>query len=278
MTKSTATQRKVSRRNSAECTGLRIEITRIDAATATVPMMKKTRRATFMGGLPPSRSCVPRPASCVQMPRTDDAGRRTQDAGPSLRPSRDLFRAAGDFRCGVPFRQSRVTRPVVPVLELLHVEVEIVAVVRGQLVSLGGQPDRLRLGRAGLFAERAEHAALDVDVVAIEDFELLHLSIDLALLVVDVDVDDVDGTGQRAELAGDAAIEGELEHAAKAIRRLEALLRIADGHLRFEQLAERRLQPLEHVEEEKAVGPLRLRILNQHAQPPSASAETGGTG
>ena len=38
ITNSTATQRNVSRRNSAECTGLRIEITRIDdALTATGP-------------------------------------------------------------------------------------------------------------------------------------------------------------------------------------------------------------------------------------------------
>src|SRR4029077_14589360 len=112
---------------------------------------------------------------------------------------------------------------------------------------------------------RAEHAALDVDVVAVEDLELLHLAVDLALLVVDIDVDDVDRTGYRAQLARDTAIEREAEHPAKSIRGIEALFRIADRDLRPEELTQRGLQALEHVEEQKPLAPLRLRILDLHA-------------
>ena len=42
------------------------------------------------------------------------------------------------------------------------------------------------------------------------------------------------------------------------------LFLIADRDLRAEQLLEGRLQPLEHVEEQKLVRPLRLRILDLH--------------
>src|SRR5262249_19047958 len=113
--------------------------------------------------------------------------------------------------------------------------------------------------------------ALDVDVIAVEHLQLLHLSVDFALLVVDVDVDDVDRAGDRAQLAGDAAIEGEAEHAAKTIRWIEPLFRIADGDLRPEELAQSGLQPLQHVEDQKPLAPIRLRILDLHA-PSSVSS------
>src|SRR5258706_10923537 len=225
--KSTATQMNDNSRKSAEWTGFRIATTRIEDATAIVPTAKKRRK-----GMLEVRSIF-----CL-LPSAP-----TSSSAPDhLLTTLDLFWSAF-------FRQSGVDRPVVPVLELLHVEVEIVAVVGGQLVGLRGQPDRLRLGGAGLFAERAEHAALDVDVVAVEDFELLHLAVHLALLVVDVDVDDVDGTGHRAQLAGDAAVVVEAEHAAEAVGRLHPLLGLADRHLRREERTKRGRQPLEHVDE-----------------------------
>src|SRR5262249_1842509 len=124
------------------------------------------------------------------------------------------------------------------------------------------------LRRTRLFAQRAEHAALDVDVVAVEDLELLHLAVDFALLVMDVDIDDVDRTRDRAELAGDAAVVGEAEHPSKAIRRIEPLLRITDRHpppVELQELAQRRLQPLEDIEQEKAIAPPMPGILDLHA-------------
>src|SRR5206468_1090663 len=111
---------------------------------------------------------------------------------------------------------------------------------------------------------RAEHATLDVDIVAIEDLHLLLLAVDFTHLVVDIDVDDVDRARDRAELAGDAAVVREAEHPAKAIGRFETLFRIANRHLRLEQLFERRLQTFEKVEKQKAIGPTRLRILDLH--------------
>src|ERR1051325_4855253 len=254
MMKSTATQRNVSNRNSAECTGLRMEMTRMDEATATVPMMRKMTKAGVMRSL--------RVVECAGR-----AGALTAAAWP---PHSTSLRSPFDLR-KVASRQFRRLRPLFPILELLHVEVEVVAVVRGQLVGLRGQPDRLRLGGAGLFAERAEHAALDVDVVAVEDFQLLLLAVDLAHLVVDVDVDDVDRTGHRAELAGDAAVEREAEHAAETVRGLEALFGVTDRHLRLEELAPRGSQPLEEIEEEELVAPSMLRILDLH-EPPLAAA------
>src|SRR5204862_7120415 len=115
--------------------------------------------------------------------------------------------------------------------------------------------------RAGLFAERAEHAALHVDVVAIENFDFLLLAVGLDDVVMDIDVDDVDRAGDSAQLARDAAVVRELEHPAETIRRLEPSFRITNRHLRLEELTNRDLQPLEQVVDEKLFAPARLRIL-----------------
>src|SRR6185436_12490643 len=105
------------------------------------------------------------------------------------------------------------------------------------------------------------------DVVAVEDLQLLHLSVHFTLLVVDVDVDDVDRAGLRAELARDAAVVAELEHAAESIRGLEPLFRIPHRDLRLEQLADGGLQPLEQIEQQEAIRPSRFRMLNLHGPP-----------
>src|ERR1041385_2790851 len=263
MMKSTATQRNVSRRKSAECTGLRIEMTRIDDATATVPTMRKMRKTGVIAETSANAECRMQNAECRGAPLLI--------LHSAFCIQHSSLRSSLDPRHVVPVRQLRRLRAVLPILELLHIEVEIVAVVRRELVRLRRQPDRLRLRRAGLFAKRAEHAALDVDVVAVEDLHLLLLAVDLTHLVVDVDVDDVDGARHRAELAGDAAVEGEAEHAAEAVGRLEALFRIADRHLRLPELAPGGPQPLEEIEEEELIAPTMLRILDLH-EPPLAAA------
>src|SRR5437879_8566016 len=101
--KSTATQMNDRRRKSAEWTGFRIATTRIEDATAIVPTAKKTRK-----GMLEVRSIF-----CLL----------TSDPSSSSAP--DQLLSALDLFGSAFLGQSRVHRPVVPVLELLHVEVEI---------------------------------------------------------------------------------------------------------------------------------------------------------
>src|ERR1035437_3826729 len=115
---------------------------------------------------------------------------------------------------------------LVPLHELPDIEVEgLVSLVRSELVGLRPEPDRLRIRRARLFAEAAEHAALEVHVEPVEDLLVLA---SLVLLVVPVDEDDVDRALDRAERALDAALLVESEHPAEPVARLAGRFRVLD--------------------------------------------------
>src|SRR5258708_12200916 len=143
-----------------------------------------------------------------------------------LHPSSFILSSSSSFQeRGLRFRQRRLLgesvelRAVFPILELLHVEIQIAPVVCRQLVRLRRQPDRLWLRRAGLFAERAEHTPLDVDVVTVENLNLLLLAVLLENLIVNVDIDDVDRARYRAQLAADAAVVGKPDHSPTPVPR-----------------------------------------------------------
>src|SRR5262249_12897051 len=96
------------------------------------------------------------------------------------------------------------------------------------LVGLCRQPDGLGHRRAGLLAELAEHAALQVHVEAVEHLDRLARPI---LLVVPVDVDDVDRAFDRAQRALDAALLVEPEHPAESVRTVSSPARGAGPSL-----------------------------------------------
>src|SRR5216683_2854540 len=134
MTNRMATQRNVSRRKSAECTGLRIATTRIDAATAIVPTTKKTRKGMLAVSASMYFPCHrPHPRFQRPLPRQRERaaeGRvRAVRHDTSLHAPADLLLSFDLARLAFIRRKARVFRPVVPVLELLHVEVEVVAIV-----------------------------------------------------------------------------------------------------------------------------------------------------
>src|SRR6266542_789676 len=164
-----ATSRKDARRKSAEWTGF------FATTTATAIASARTAKTTKAQPAPPVRRAP--------------GGTLSVTCGASSPfDHREGFDIAGR----------------VPVGELPDVQIQrLVAVVGGHLVRLRGQPDRLGHRRACLLAELAEHAALEVDVEAVEHLDRLPPFI---LLVVPVDVDDVDRALDRAERALDAAL------------------------------------------------------------------------
>src|SRR3954471_22704981 len=143
--------------------------------------------------------------------------------------------------------------PGLPLLKLVHIDVEVLPpVIRGELVGLGGEPDRFGLRRAPLFAEAAEHAPLDVDVEAIQ--QLLFLLRLRVHLLVPVDIDDVDRAVTGADGAFDAPVLVQPEHAAEAVRGLPALLRILHRDLLLEHVLEGDSEPREEVQKHDLVG------------------------
>src|SRR5262245_10583475 len=140
-----------------------------------------------------------------------------------------------------------------PVRQLAQVQVQrIVAVVGRHLVGLRRQPDGFGLRRAGLLAELAEHATLQVHVEPVEDLDRLA---GLVLLVVPVDVDDVDRALDRAERALDTALLVQAEHSAEAVGGDLLLLGILDRHLLLEEVAAGHREPLEEIQEGQPVEP-----------------------
>src|SRR5438067_1305588 len=162
-----------------------------------------------------------------------------------------------------------------PVGQLADVQIErVVPVVRRHLVRLRGQPDRLGIGRAGLFAQLAEHAALQVDVETVQDLDRLALRV---LLVVPVDVDDVDRALDRAERALDAALFVESEHPAEPVGRELLLLGILDRDLLLEEVTARDGESVEQVEQGQPVEPpLQGHPITPPRTPESPPAARGG--
>src|SRR5262245_7117137 len=154
-------------------------------------------------------------------------------------------------------RERLDVRGGLPVGQLADVQVErVVAVVGRHLVGLRRQPDGLGLRRAGLLAELAEHAALQVHVEAVENLDGFAR---LVLLVVPVNIDDVDRALDRAQRALNAALLVQPEHPAKAVRRDLLLLRVLDRDLLLEEVPPGHRETLEEIEERQLVEPFLQR-------------------
>src|SRR6185295_2800767 len=180
------------------------------------------------------------PPRRAPVPRTDRTGSPRRFPGETPRESsfRDLLVGIGG--------------PASPPFELFFVGVEILPTIVGrELIRLGGQPDRFRLGRAPRLAQAAEHAALEVDVETVE--LLFFLPRRLVQFLVPIDVDDVDRAIDRAEVALDAAFLVEPEHAAEPVRRRQALLRILHRLFLPKESAAGDAEPREQVEQQKPV-------------------------
>src|SRR5215471_13467751 len=219
-----ATSRNAPSRKSAERTGLRA------ITTATASPRAASAKMTKATPAPPVRRTPPVIAGPPSTPRSSSL---------------------------LHHREGLDVRSLLPVGELADVQVQgVVALVGSHLVGLRGQPDRLGHSRAGLFAQLAEHAALDIDVEPVENLDRLSGRV---LLVVPVDVNDVDRALDGAQRALDAPLLVQPEHSAEAVRGNLLLLRILDGHLLAEEVTAGHGEAVEEIEQGQAVEPLLQR-------------------
>src|SRR5512143_1050857 len=272
-----ATRRKDERRKSAEWIGFLATITATAMASASTANTTNAQPAEPVSRAPGTASAGVN-AACSEasirgarsLPEvTEGRSRATRERGVSERSDarpRPACRAERRWRSQVASERSATdsfllddregldVRRRSPVGQFPDVEVErVVPVVRRHLVRLGRQPDRLRVRRAGLFAQLAEHAALEVDVEAVEHLDRLSCGV---LLVVPVDVDDVDRTLDRTERALDTSLLVESEHPPEPVRRQLLLFWVLDRHFLLEEVPASHAQPVEEVEERQLVQPL----------------------